>query len=151
MVVAMMTRTDEALTFLRALRPQGPWVLTSIFSDAETTTTKTFDANDEAAVRQFIESHNDTKNIYYSVNPLRTKKASKAKKVDIAAIEYLFADLDPGDGETPEQAKARYLAQLETLKPEPTAITDSGNGIQVLCRLPNVPAHAASASTTYSP
>jgi hypothetical protein len=110
MVVAMMTRTDEALTFLRALRPQGPWVLTSIFPDAETTTTETFDANDEAAVRQFIESHNDTKNIYYSVNPLRTKKASKAKKVDTPPSN-IFSPIS-----TRAMARRRSRRRLVTLR-----------------------------------
>jgi hypothetical protein len=32
-------------------------------------------------------------------------------------------------------AKARFLAVLQQLQPEPTAIVDSGNGIQVLFKL----------------
>ena len=60
---------------------------------------------------------------------------SKAAKTDIAAIEYLLADLDPKKDETPEAAKTRFLSALDELKPEPTAIIDSGNGIQVLLKL----------------
>ena len=58
----------------------------------------------------------------------------KATKNDVAAIEFIPADLDPRPNETPERAKARYLAALEH---EPTAsvIINSGNGIQGLWRL----------------
>jgi hypothetical protein len=38
----------------------------------------------------------------------------KAAKADIDAIEYIFADLDPAEGESSTDAKARYRAQLET-------------------------------------
>ena len=61
--------------------------------------------------------------------------AEKPKKVDIAAVEFLLADLDPGDRETPEAAKARYLKRLENFQPKPSAVIDLGNGIQVLWRL----------------
>ena len=56
----------------------------------------------------------------------------KAAKTDIAAIEYLLVDLDPRDDESPEDAKARYLAAIKAHAPEPTALVDSGNGIQGL-------------------
>ena len=59
----------------------------------------------------------------------------KAAKTDIARIEYLPADLDPKPDETPEAAKARYLAGLDALHPAPTAIIDSGNGLNVLLKL----------------
>ena len=60
----------------------------------------------------------------------------KAKKTDIAAIEYALADLDPKDGETSDAAKEQYLSQLEgVFAPKPTAIVDSGNGIQCLWKL----------------
>lgn len=49
--------------------------------------------------------------------------------------EYLLADLDPNADETSDAAKARYLAALENFKPKPTAVVNSGNGIQVLWKL----------------
>jgi hypothetical protein len=59
----------------------------------------------------------------------------KAAKTDIAQIEYALADLDPKDDEASDEAKARYLKQLEgDFEPKPTAIVDSGNGIQCLWR-----------------
>jgi hypothetical protein len=57
-----------ALAFLKALRREGPWVLTAIVPDGPTTT-RTFDADDERGVRKFIETNNQTKNIYFTGNP----------------------------------------------------------------------------------
>ena len=98
--------------------------------DDETITAKTADD-----VRTFVTKHNGTRNLYYSVNPTRKAMTKKAAKTDIAAIEYLLADLDPKQGETSEAAKVRYLAALDELNRTPTAIIDSGNGIQVLFKL----------------
>ncbi len=122
-----------AIDFLQRLRPGGPWVLTAIVPDGGTTT---ITAHDERAVDDFITKYNGQRNIYYSVNPTRGPMGSKAKKTDIAAIEFIHADCDPKDDETPEDAKARYLAALnESGLPEPTFIIDSGNGAQFLWRL----------------
>jgi hypothetical protein len=98
----------EAVEFLEQLRPGGPCVLTAIIPDGATST---ITARDADAVRKFVAANDGKKNIYYSVNPLRTAKTSKAAKTDIAAIEYLFADLDPKTDET-----------AETLEPKPTLI-----------------------------
>jgi hypothetical protein len=71
----------------------------------------------------------------YAVNPTRKTLRKKAAKTDVAAIEYLVADLDPNDDETPEEAKARYARRLEEFEPKPTLAIDSGNGLQLLWRL----------------
>ena len=123
---------SESISFLEQLRPNGPWVLTAIIPDgpADTITARTADEVDA-----FVHAHNGKRNLYYSVNPTKSAVFKKAKKADIAAVEYLLADLDPADGETPETAKARYLGQLNgSFEPKPTAIVDSGNGIQCLWR-----------------
>lgn len=121
-----------ALDFLEQLRPGGPWVLTAIIPDGLTDTVTAKDAED---IRRFVSNNDGKKNLYFSVNPTRTARTSKASKLDIAAIEYSFVDLDPKENETPDAAKTRYLAGLEAFKPAPTAIIDSGNGIQALWRL----------------
>jgi AAA domain len=136
----MMNKPDiktAAVTFLAQLR-RGPWMLTAIAPEGGTTKTVTVETADKLDV--FVSANNNKRNLYYSVNPTRTamtkKAAKKAAKKDIAAVEYLLADLDPADGETSEAAKARYLAQLNgAFQPKPTAIVDSGNGIQCLWRL----------------
>jgi hypothetical protein len=128
-----VTSHVETIDFLEQLRPGGPWVLTAIDpDDGKIETITTHDANQ---VHEFVVKYNNKRNLYYSVNPTRKPMTSKAAKDDIAAIEYLLSDLDPKPDETAEVAKARYLAAIEVMKPEPTAIIDSGNGIQLLLKL----------------
>jgi hypothetical protein len=123
----------EATGFLAWLRPGGPWVLTAIHPTSGKIETIT--ARNETEARDFIQRHDGTRNLYYSVNPIRTAMTRKAAKTDIAAIEYLLGDLDPHGGESSQDAKARYLKALETFEPAATAIIDSGNGIQGLWKL----------------
>ena len=123
----------EATDFLEKSRPDGPWVLTAI--DPISGKIETITARDTTERRDFIRLHDGKRNLYYSVNPTRTAMTRKAAKTDIAAIEYLFVDLDPRDDESPEDAKARYLAAIKAHAPEPTALVDFGNGIQALWRL----------------
>src|SRR6516225_7498191 len=123
---------SESINFLKQLRSNGPWVLTAITPDGPTITVTVWTGPE---VNSFLCEHDGKRNIYYSVNPTKKAVTSKAKKTDIAAIEYPLADLDPAAGETSEAAKARYLAQLETFDPKPTVTVDSGNGIQCLWRL----------------
>jgi hypothetical protein len=123
---------QTAIKFLQQLRPDGPWVLTAIIPDGKT---NTITAHNETEVHEFVEANDGKRNLYYSVNPTRGEMTSKAKKIDIVAIEYLLADLDPNGNERPEEAKARYRAALETFEPAPTGVIDSGNGIQALWKL----------------
>ena len=124
---------SDPFDFLTKLRPEGPWVITAINPDGPT---ETITARTADEVDAFVREHDGRRNLYYSVNPTRTALSKKAAKTDIAAIEYLLADLDPRDDETPEAAKARYLAQFENgFEPKPTAVVDSGNGAQALWRL----------------
>jgi hypothetical protein len=126
--------TATAVAFLQWLRPGGLWVLTAIDPNSNKIETMTATTAVEAA--SFVANYNGSRNIYYAVNPTRTALSKKAKKTDVAAVEYLLADLDPNDEETPEEAKARYLEQLRAdFEPKPTAVIDSGNGIQVLWKL----------------
>jgi hypothetical protein len=131
MIAATIPEYPEVINFLQTLRA-APWVLTAISPTGEITTITAQDSN---AARAFVHRWMDKRNVYYSVNPTRMALNSKAAKTDIAAIEYALADLDPEEGESAGAAKARYLAALETHEPKPTAIVDSGNGIQALWRL----------------
>ncbi len=124
--------TADSVEFLQKLQPGGPWVLTAIEPDGKPTTVT---ANNPSEARDFIRAHNGRRNIYFSVNPTRTPMTAKAAKTDIAAIEYVLADLDPAEGKSSADAKARYGAELETFEPRPTFVIDSGNGIQLLWRL----------------
>ncbi|HZV03633.1 MAG TPA: VapE domain-containing protein [Gemmataceae bacterium] len=122
---------DVAAQFLRHQRPGGPWVLVAIVPDG-LTTTRTFTRIEDACT--FIAAHNDEKNIYYQVNPVRSAANKKPQKTDITQGEFVQADLDPRDDESAADAKTRYLGALKTLR-QPTTVVDSGNGIQALWRL----------------
>jgi hypothetical protein len=126
--------TSIAVEFLEWLRPDGPWVLSAIVPDGRITTITARTADE---VRNFVSKHDGKQNLYYSVNPTRRAMSKKAAKTNIAAVEYLLSDLDPRDDETSEQAKVRYLAQLddEAFEPKVSGVVDSGNGIQTLWRL----------------
>jgi hypothetical protein len=130
-----------ATAFLSAFRPGGPWVLTAIPAKGGPTETMTFSGDAARAVRWALDKLNKQEfNIYYSANPLRTETTKKAKKQDIAEAAFVWADLDPEDNETPEEAKGRYLKALDASALSPTFVIDSGNGIQALYRLsPPVP------------
>jgi putative DNA primase/helicase len=123
----------NAIKFLQLLRPDGPWVLTAIIPDGGTCTA-TF--TDPEAARKFIAHQvKQEKNLYYTINPCRTVMEVKPKKSDIAAAEYLYVDVDPAKDETPEEFKTGILPVIESFRPEPSFIVDSGNGIQALWRL----------------
>lgn len=122
--------------FLNKYRPGGPFVLTAIVPDGKTET-RTFTDSKEAeawALRQ-----NETKNIYFHVNRTRGPLTAKAKKEDIAAVEYLHVDIDPRTGEDFEQERARILRLLTTDLPKgipaPSLVIDSGGGFQAFWRL----------------
>jgi hypothetical protein len=124
----------EAIEFFQALKPGGPWVLTAIVPDGAT---ETITARSPAEITAFIDANNGKRNIYYTLNPLRSATSKKPSKTDVAAIEYLLADLDPRDDEKPEAAKERYTKQLNGggFFVEPAALVDSGNGLQGVWRL----------------
>jgi putative DNA primase/helicase len=126
-------QAQGAADFLAQLRPGGPWLLVAIAPDTETITAIT--AQQQTDVTGFVQRWNGKRNLYYMVNPIRQPLDKKPKKTDVAAIEYLLADLDPAKDETPAAAKARYRAQLETMQPAPAAVVDSGNGLNGLWRL----------------
>jgi hypothetical protein len=133
--------TNVAITFLKTLRPEGPWVITAI--DPNTPAIETITVRTADEVNAFVRKYNGRRNLYYSVNPTRTALDKKAKKTDIAAIEYALADLDPKDGETSDAAKERYLSQLDgAFTPKPTAVVDSGNGMLLEAEGQDRPRHA---------
>lgn len=124
---------DVVTAFLARLRSN--WVLTAIIPDGKTTT-RSFTNIEDALT--FVAAHNVDKNIYYTLNVAKPGLNKKPSKADIIAAEWVHADLDPAEGESPETAKSRYLTKLGAFKYKPTMIIDSGNGIQALWRITTV-------------
>src|SRR5262249_18067646 len=132
------TEGPSAIDFLKRLRSEGPWAITTIVPDGGTLT-RTFMPNEEDEARRFIADENSAgKNIYYTPNltGIVTKKPSKAA---ITAVDYLHVDADPEPGETPEQFRARALPLFEAFEPSPGFIVESGNGLNVLWPIERTP------------
>jgi hypothetical protein len=123
---------DGVGDFLHQLRPEGPWVITSIVPD-DSICTRSF-AN-RAEAQRFVVRENDAAGVYYTVNVTKRLMDSKPKKADIAEVEYLHLDADPDPTESAAQFKRRKLPELEQANPRPTFIIDSGNGLNALWRL----------------
>ena len=124
----------EAVDFLQQLRCP-PWILIGITPEGHITASAAHNVTDADA---FVSAHVGKRNLYYSVNRTKAAINKKPAKADIAAVEYLLGDLDPLDDEKSEDAKVRYLNQLNgTFEPKPSVIVDSGNGIQCLWKLTN--------------
>lgn len=127
--------TDDAISFLTAFRPSGPWALVAIgeFGAKKEVRAKTFMSAGNAAA--WIKSMNAERwNIYYTVNPTKDIIHRKALKADIACSEWLFVDIDP-EGDDIDVAREDILARIYSFELAPTFIVDSGNGFQALYRL----------------
>ena len=76
---APRTDADEAMAFLKALRPDGPWVLTAIIPDGKTDT-RTFDSEPDA--RAYIEAQNRKPELVLHRQRLRSaqKEASQGRR-----------------------------------------------------------------------
>lgn len=128
----------DAIEFLRRVRPSGPWTVTGIIPDG-TTDTATFGPGEEAELLEWLEARSGRMNLYWMVNPARTRLTSKAKKEDVEELAWLHVDIDPGQGEEPETARANAVARLEAYSPPPSIIVDSGGGVQALWCLVDPP------------
>ena len=138
-------KLEEALAHVKWFRPEGPWTITAIFPDGGPTKTETFGPeNEEGFLRWLEERTAEGMNLYFMVNPARSKLKSKAKKEDVEDLAWLHVDLDPrkkpeSDNTAPEQwfsqERKRILQNLKRFKPAPTLIIDSGGGLQGFWRL----------------
>lgn len=125
---------DEALEFLRWLRKDGPWVLTSIVPDGAIRT-RTFKSEHEQGLQNWLTQH-DKKNIYFQVNNSGDKMLQKkANKENILLAEFLHVDVDPDTSTAFEESRSLILEKLIEYKTPPSCIIDSGGGYQAFWRL----------------
>lgn len=134
----MEHNTAEAVSFLEAWEPSGPWVLTSIRPDAGKTQTETFTEATKENMRQWIEERQGVQNIYFTVNPTIRAMRSKAAKTDIKGLCALHVDIDPRVGEPIDLERQRAERLLKEFEPKPTVIIDSGGGFQGFWKLDKV-------------
>jgi hypothetical protein len=130
-----------ALSFLRRFHPRGPWLLTSIREGAAARTASFSLAREADAGRWIARQQAEERNVYFLAGePENENLAKKAKKADIAAVHFLWVDLDCGpidwrDAEAFAAETARLRGQLEAFPLPPTAIVHSGGGLQAFWKL----------------
>jgi len=136
----MADATKTAVDFLKKMYPEGPWCLTAISTNrANPTQTDTFSPKSLAPMKKFISKHAGTDNLYFHVNPVNGILKKKAKRENIASVNFLHVDVDPEKGMSIKDEQARIL-ELFTTKlpkgiPEPTMIVYSGGGYQAFWKL----------------
>ena len=137
---------DAAVAFLKLLRPRGPWALSAIYPDAESSRvvgdsgklpTRTF--MDAKKARAWIAARSGKANLYYTLN--RTGQLSKKPdKGDVLAVEYQHVDIDSDDqgslaGDSVRKAAVVTRLSALNIPGGPTLVVDSGGGLQALWRL----------------
>lgn len=122
-------KLEDAIAFLRRVRPDGPWTLTGIIPDGSTDT-HTFGPDTADKALAWLEARSGRMNLYWMVNPALAPLTSKASKADVAELAMLHVDIDPKKGEDAEAARADAIARLEAHIPPPSIIIDSGGGVQ---------------------
>src|SRR5919106_2111587 len=145
--VALGCDLDVAAGFLdRWAGPEGRHLLLSILPDTFHPHGKTFDwRGDRATALRWIEASNRNSGLYWTVNVCQPNLMKKARKDNVQLLRAVWADCDPLDdpklGErcrswAAERRRLHELArELEQLTCPPSAILDSGNGIQLIYRL----------------
>jgi hypothetical protein len=124
---------QQAIGFLQRLRPGGPWLLVAIVPGALGALGRTCKTLEQC--QDFILAHNETAGIYYSVNPTKEPIDKKPSKIEMGGVEYLHADADPAEGETPDECWERLQPQIAAYDKKPTFLIRSGNGVHLLWRL----------------
>lgn len=131
---------DVSLRFLRLHLPEGPWCLTAIGPRKGAIKTKTFLPGEERELLTWLaEMGRSRANLYFTVNPVRSRMTKKPAAGDIVEVRYLHVDIDPRAGEPlaaeQERIRAMVLAESPRGLPPPTFVIFSGGGYQVLWRL----------------
>lgn len=127
----------DAVEFLKAFHPQGPWLLVAISLNGAGLEADTFGPATADAARRWIAAFNGKRNLYFSVNDPGKSAKRKTKRRDIKRVCWLHVDVDARAGEP-------LAAELERIKalltdhcpvPPPTFVVFSGGGYQAFWRL----------------
>lgn len=120
--------TAQAIAFLEAAHPRGPWHLVAMGPKGDTPESRTFGADQVEAMAAWIDERQGVMNLYWHVNQLLASVAhKKAKKEDVHAAAFLHSDIDRLDDE--------LLGRLMALEPRPTVTIMSGGGYQIFYKL----------------
>lgn len=139
----MTPQPQTAVDFFKAVRPDGPWMITAINPVKQGAYTYAYTATPagESQLADQVGLANPTHNIYWQVNRTEVPMTGKTKPANnnITVVEFLHVDIDPpGTGPLePEQRRIEemLLAPLPGNIPPPSIIVCSGNGYQALWKL----------------
>ncbi|HEX8341978.1 MAG TPA: VapE domain-containing protein [Tepidisphaeraceae bacterium] len=135
---ALQPNYDESIAFLRQFHPGRRWVLSALLPGKNDMIVETFDADRETACRAWLNRHNKTRSIYFSVGEVLRDVTKKTSREDIHAVHWLHVDIDPRAGAdlaTEQQRIAGILAGQPGGLPEPTVVVFSGGGYQAFWQL----------------
>ena len=130
--------------FLRIFHGDRDWPLSAINRATKDAQFAYFPKSDtrDADVLAWAAKWNLAKyDVYFSINPVKPGRSSKAAKEDVLAVEWLQADCDPPGTLPPADLdvwRAGKLAELRAGKegvPAPTMIVDSGRGFWLFWKL----------------
>jgi hypothetical protein len=133
MTTIIADHTKQAVVWLKAIRPKGPWTLASIHPETAAIAVKSFKLKELEAMREWIAERNAKLNLYIVINVTKRRMNKKPREVDMARVDFTYVDCDPLDHETPEEAHTRHLAKLESgVVPLPSMNYVSGNGLSLV-------------------
>ena len=105
--------SPAAVKFLRAMFPNGPWLLVSIDpEDRARMDVGTFGPKSLSECEAFLKRHNGVHNIYFHVNPVMRRMHKKARREDIKEVVQFHVDVDPRPGQDIEEEQRRALKLL---------------------------------------
>ena len=122
-----------AVDFLKSFDPAGRHNLVAIVPDGKVIG-RTFPPGSWEKIREFVETWNGERNIYFSVNePRPDAPDKKLSGEDIAFARAVHVDLDVSSGMDLASGRVHALARLKGAPP-PTFTLDSGGGVQAFWR-----------------
>ncbi|MGB3499991.1 MAG: AAA family ATPase [Mesorhizobium sp.] len=129
---------NDSIGFLKFIDPVG-WHNLVAISPEGAVEGRTFEPGSWSQMADWIRARNGTKNLYYSPNePGPGAPHNKLSKTDIDRIRFLHVDLDPDKSKPFEDERRSLLKTVELLKADsiaPSAIVDSGGGVQALWKV----------------
>lgn len=130
---------SPSIEFLQKYRPDGPWLLVAISPDRKYIKGKTFDATTVEDAEKWVKKQNETRNVYFTVNPTFHPMSKKCERTDVAQLDWLHVDCDVQEGETYEEGMERIKKLMTSDCPTfpPTLVIFSGGGYQAFWKLNN--------------
>jgi hypothetical protein len=141
--VNIAAHIDDAVIFLELFLGDALWPLVAIRGRDVKAYTFPNSPKRQSTATEWIGRHNrDGYNIYFAPNPLNRLLHRKATKDDVAAVVWLWVDLDPPKTAKAEEIEAWRTEMRQQFReclpcglPPPTCIVDSGRGFWVFWRL----------------